>query len=405
MDDSSADEVGQEWSEYIVIPYVDDSIYEEVGEEAGGEHVIEKAINDDHGTNETVRDEENSYEEFVEEVRFGYDVDNWVNKDDMTTGGNTCAYHSNGKEEEYNYNVMGPDVNEYDETRGWSAWMAFGGNLAANCTNENIEATGIESNADDSTDEVLGEERGEHVVGGATPDNDRTNEVLLYEEIVWEARVDHDACANEDDDANCCDEVLGEEWGEHVVGEATSDDDRTNEVLLYEETVLEARVDHHVNNCVNGDADANCCDEVLGEEWSERVVGEAIPDNDGPNEVAYEVVVWETHVYGSDNEEESIDGNEEEYGSDTHSEYSISSHFETDPATPQQINTLPTSVVSQEQLSQLSEDFCSICFSEFGLDQEIKRPPCLHIFHTECLNTWLSKDRRCPHCRMSCCLV
>ena len=167
------------------------------------------------------------------------------------------------------------------------------------------------------------------------------------------------------------------------MGEATSDDDGTNEVLLYGETVQEARVDCDVNNCVNEDAEANCCDEVLGEEWGEHVVGEATADNDGPNEVAYEVVVWETrvdHVHGSDNGEESIDGNEEEYGSDTQSEYSIDSHFETDPATPQQIYTLPTSVVSQEQLGQLSEDFCSICFSEFVLDQEIKRPPCLHIF-------------------------
>ena len=192
---------------------------------------------------------------------------------------------------------MGSGVNEYDETHGWSAWMAFGVNLATNCSNENIEATGIESNADDSTDEVLGEERGEHVVGEATPDVDGTNEVMLYEEIVWEARVDHDACANEDDDANCCDEVLREECGEHVMGEATSDDDGTNEVLLYEETVQEARVDHDVDNCVNGDYDANCWDEVLGDECGEHVVGEATPDDEVTNEVLlYEEIVWEARV-------------------------------------------------------------------------------------------------------------
>ena len=105
MDDSSADEeVGQECTgKHIVIPYADDSIDEEAGEEEGA---IEGAIDDDHGTNETFRD---SYEEFVEEARSGHDVDNCVNKDDMTNGGNTYAYDSNGEveEEECVYNVDG----------------------------------------------------------------------------------------------------------------------------------------------------------------------------------------------------------------------------------------------------------------------------------------------------------
>ena len=268
---------------------------------------------------------------------------------------------------------MGYGFNEYDETHGWSAWMAFGENLATNCANENSEATGIDSNMDDSTDEILEEESGE-----ATYDDDVTNEVLLYEEIIWEARVDHDVCVNEDDD--------------------------------------EARVDHGVNYCFNEDDDANGCDTQVtdhkyGEAWEEWVSQYRTPSesSDGGGEEgengsdhdvdesnnSYEGAYGgEDDVNGSDNGKESIDGNEEEYGSDSHSEYSINSNFvdsETGPATPRQIHILPTSAVSQEQLGQLSEDFCSICFGEFELDHAGDQTSAMHAHFSRRMIEYLAR--------------
>ena len=198
----------------------------------------------------------------------------------------------------------------------------------------------------------------------------------------------------EDMGSSFVDDSINEELGEHVIEEAIDDEEG-----IYEGKLV-------VDESINSDEGENGNDQDVDESnYSEEgiyegelVVDESINSDEGENG-------GEEDVYSSDNDEESMDENEEEYGSDTHSEYSINSNFidfETNPATWQQIIALPTSTVSQEQLVQLSEDVCSICFGEFELDQEIKVPPCKHIFHAECLNTWLENDRRCPCCRMSC---
>eukprot|EP00403_Amphidinium_massartii_P019816 CAMPEP_0178431928 /NCGR_PEP_ID=MMETSP0689_2-20121128/32115_1 /TAXON_ID=160604 /ORGANISM="Amphidinium massartii, Strain CS-259" /LENGTH=217 /DNA_ID=CAMNT_0020053885 /DNA_START=249 /DNA_END=902 /DNA_ORIENTATION=- len=43
---------------------------------------------------------------------------------------------------------------------------------------------------------------------------------------------------------------------------------------------------------------------------------------------------------------------------------------------------------------------CSICSEAFGPDVPIKRTPCGHLFHKECLGNWLGNyGRSCPLCR------
>ena len=45
-------------------------------------------------------------------------------------------------------------------------------------------------------------------------------------------------------------------------------------------------------------------------------------------------------------------------------------------------------------------DTCSICFSDFSDNSLItKLPKCGHIFHSECLFTWLQDNESCPICR------
>ena len=42
---------------------------------------------------------------------------------------------------------------------------------------------------------------------------------------------------------------------------------------------------------------------------------------------------------------------------------------------------------------------CVICLDDFESGQTIRRLPCNHSFHSECVDTWLRKNATCPNCR------
>lgn len=43
---------------------------------------------------------------------------------------------------------------------------------------------------------------------------------------------------------------------------------------------------------------------------------------------------------------------------------------------------------------------CTICLSEFEDDEDVRRLPCMHLFHIECVDQWLATNKRCPICRV-----
>lgn len=45
------------------------------------------------------------------------------------------------------------------------------------------------------------------------------------------------------------------------------------------------------------------------------------------------------------------------------------------------------------------EDKCPICLVEFGDGEDIKNLPCKHMFHPNCIDTWLVKNSACPICK------
>lgn len=48
------------------------------------------------------------------------------------------------------------------------------------------------------------------------------------------------------------------------------------------------------------------------------------------------------------------------------------------------------------------EHTCSICLDDFVAEQEVKTLPCLHHFHTGCIEEWLRQQGRavsCPVCK------
>ena len=45
-------------------------------------------------------------------------------------------------------------------------------------------------------------------------------------------------------------------------------------------------------------------------------------------------------------------------------------------------------------------DKCTICLCEFDDGEEVRRLPCMHLFHVPCVDQWLSLNKRCPICRV-----
>lgn len=46
------------------------------------------------------------------------------------------------------------------------------------------------------------------------------------------------------------------------------------------------------------------------------------------------------------------------------------------------------------------DEKCTICLCEFLDQDDVRRLPCLHLFHIDCVDRWLQQNKRCPMCRM-----
>ncbi|XP_075985067.1 uncharacterized protein LOC142982437 isoform X2 [Anticarsia gemmatalis] len=49
---------------------------------------------------------------------------------------------------------------------------------------------------------------------------------------------------------------------------------------------------------------------------------------------------------------------------------------------------------------QHQDEKCTICLSIFEIDSDCRRLPCMHLFHMECVDQWLSTNKHCPICRV-----
>ncbi|XP_020706736.2 E3 ubiquitin-protein ligase Arkadia isoform X2 [Athalia rosae] len=47
-----------------------------------------------------------------------------------------------------------------------------------------------------------------------------------------------------------------------------------------------------------------------------------------------------------------------------------------------------------------SVEKCTICLSEFEDCESVRRLPCMHLFHVDCVDQWLCTNKRCPICRV-----
>uniref|UniRef100_A0A7S0ZCS5 RING-type E3 ubiquitin transferase n=1 Tax=Timspurckia oligopyrenoides TaxID=708627 RepID=A0A7S0ZCS5_9RHOD len=79
------------------------------------------------------------------------------------------------------------------------------------------------------------------------------------------------------------------------------------------------------------------------------------------------------------------------------------------PASRESIRELPTQELrTNEDIARLcgdsntpsddSKPTCTICLMEFEISEHVKRLPCFHIFHDECITRWLRQSNSCPLC-------
>lgn len=47
-----------------------------------------------------------------------------------------------------------------------------------------------------------------------------------------------------------------------------------------------------------------------------------------------------------------------------------------------------------------SADKCTICLCEYEDDEDVRRLPCMHLFHKDCVDQWLVTNKKCPMCRV-----
>ncbi|XP_075867812.1 E3 ubiquitin-protein ligase RNF115 isoform X2 [Nelusetta ayraudi] len=69
------------------------------------------------------------------------------------------------------------------------------------------------------------------------------------------------------------------------------------------------------------------------------------------------------------------------------------------PAQKEMISSLPTVCISEEQTECRLE--CPVCREEYSLGESVRKLPCLHYFHSQCIVPWLELHDTCPVCRKS----
>lgn len=69
------------------------------------------------------------------------------------------------------------------------------------------------------------------------------------------------------------------------------------------------------------------------------------------------------------------------------------------PAADEVIRNLPIRKIKEKDVADHQE--CAICTDEFQVDNTVQELPCKHIFHPECICSWLKINGTCPICRYS----
>ncbi|XP_067914952.1 uncharacterized protein si:ch211-59o9.10 isoform X2 [Heterodontus francisci] len=63
-----------------------------------------------------------------------------------------------------------------------------------------------------------------------------------------------------------------------------------------------------------------------------------------------------------------------------------------------EINCLPTKLFDPEHAAEKTQ--CHICFNDYSPGEKLRILPCLHDYHSQCIDRWLKGNSSCPICRV-----
>ena len=68
--------------------------------------------------------------------------------------------------------------------------------------------------------------------------------------------------------------------------------------------------------------------------------------------------------------------------------------------TKKQLNRIPEYDWHSNQIC-INQTFktCTICYIDYQKEDKVKKLPCHHGYHTQCLDSWLEQDNSCPFCK------
>lgn len=69
------------------------------------------------------------------------------------------------------------------------------------------------------------------------------------------------------------------------------------------------------------------------------------------------------------------------------------------PLAKDKIKEIPVVVITQDQVRKSLQ--CSVCWEDFRLDEPVRKLPCEHVYHENCIIPWLELHGTCPICRKS----
>lgn len=67
------------------------------------------------------------------------------------------------------------------------------------------------------------------------------------------------------------------------------------------------------------------------------------------------------------------------------------------PASRSLIDALPTVKISKKHVR--GDLTCAVCKEKFELGSRVRKLPCKHLYHSECIEPWLEQRSSCPVCR------
>ncbi|CAF3731915.1 unnamed protein product [Adineta steineri] len=96
---------------------------------------------------------------------------------------------------------------------------------------------------------------------------------------------------------------------------------------------------------------------------------------------------WETDDEGDFYDEHAHDDLSDHEDDEHYVDLGLSKHL---------IECYPTTTA--EEVSVVGA-LCDICLNEYKSDDKLRTIPCLHRFHSKCIDKWLKKNSKCPMCR------